>query len=405
MDTAVRYVAPRTYTVVDEGEPSGGAEKSGRPLHSFADAAAYVLIAEPGAGKTTAFETEAASQGGECETVRNFRTFDDKQKWHGKALFLDGLDESRAGVVDGRTPLDDIRRKLDRLGRPPFRLACRWADWMAATDRNRLAEVSPDETVIVLRLDPLSNQNVKDILANNYGVEDTDGFIRTAQKRGVKQLLTNPQNLELLAKLVLLGKWPDSRRQMFHEACRLLVRERNREHLAVNLSNADIDPLIEAAGRLCAVQLFCGTAGYSLPDRVESDDEYPSLTEVGEAGGRMRQVLGTRLFAGTSEGKLAPAHRQIAEFLAAQYVAELLGGGLPLERSLALITGFDGELVPSFSNFASWLAVHNKPSRKRLSELNPSGLVYAGDRQTYSPRRQARHRAEPPPGILPESPV
>ena len=33
-------------------------------LRRYANAAAYVLIAEPGAGKTTAFETEAASQGG-----------------------------------------------------------------------------------------------------------------------------------------------------------------------------------------------------------------------------------------------------------------------------------------------------------------------------------------------------
>ena len=92
----------------------------------------------------------------------------------------------------------------------------------------------------------------------------------------------------------------------------------------------------------------------------------------------------TRLFVGVSEGKLAPAHRQIAEFLAAQYVSGLLKQGLPLERILALITGFDGELVPSFRNFASWLAVHNKQSRKRLSQLNPSGLIYDGDRQTYS---------------------
>ena len=251
-----------------------------------------------------------------------------------------------------------------------------------------MKEVSPDGTVIVLRLDPLSERNVKDILANNHGVEDTDGFIKTARDRGVKELLKNPQNLKLLAESVLRGKWPDSRKEMFQEACRWLVREPNPEHLAANPSNADIGPLIEAAGRLCAVQLLSGTAGYTLPDRAEPDDTYPSLAKVdGEATGRMRQVLGTRLFVGTSEGKLAPTHRQIAEFLAAQYVSGLLDGGLSLERILALITGFDGELVPSFRNFVSWLAVHNKRSRNRLSQLDPSGLIYAGDQQTYSPAR------------------
>ena len=114
-------------------------------------------------------------------------------------------------------------------------------------------------------------------------------------------------------------------------------------------------------------------------------DDYPSLAEVdGDPQGRAWQVLGTRLFAGVSEGKLTPAHRQIAEFLAARHVSALLVDGLPLERVLALITGFDGELLPGFRNFASWLAVHNKRSRKRLSRLNPSGLIYDGDRETFS---------------------
>ena len=182
------------------------------------------------------------------------------------------------------------------------------------------------------------------------------------------------------------GKWPDSRKETFDEACRMLVREPNGGHLAANTSSADPSLLIAAAGRLCAAQLLSGAAGYTLPDRAEPDGDYPSFTEVdGEVGdGTARNVLGTRLFVGVSEGKLTPAHRQVAEFLAAQYVSGLLDRGLPLERILALITGFDAELVPSFYNFASWLAVHNKQSRKRLSQLNPSGLIYDGDRQTYS---------------------
>ena len=83
-----------------------------------------MLIAEPGAGKTTAFETEAAKQGAVCVTVRNFLRFD-KPDWRDATLFLDGLDESRAGPGDRRTPLDGIVKKLDGLGRPPFRLSCR----------------------------------------------------------------------------------------------------------------------------------------------------------------------------------------------------------------------------------------------------------------------------------------
>ena len=384
MNSDPTYVVPRTCTTVHEGDSERGAKSPAAPLIEYSAAAAYVLIAEPGAGKTTAFETEAVRQGGEYVTVRDFRTFD-KAEWRGKTLFLDGLDEARAGTEDGRTPLDDVRAKLHALGCPPFRLSCRWADWMAATDRDRLKEVSPDRAVVVMRLDPLSKQNIRDILANKYGVEDPDGFIKAARKRRIDSLLTNPQNLDLLAKSVLRGKWPDSRKETFEQACHMLAREPNGEHLAANPSTSDTGALLEAAGRLCAAQLLSGGAGYTLPDRAEPDGDYPSLAEVdGEARGGARLALGTRLFEGVSEGKLAPAHRQIAEFLAARYVSGLIVDGLPLERILALITGYDGELLPSFAVFASWLAVHSKRSRKALSRLDPSGLIYAGDRETYS---------------------
>ena len=272
------YVAPRTCTVVDDSQAPRDARDRPTPLTSYANSAAYVLIAEPGAGKTTAFKAEAASQGGTYVTVRNFRTFDDRPEWKDTTLFLDGLDESRAGRTDGRTPLDEIRRKLSRLGCPPFRLSCRWADWMAATDKEALRDVSPDGTIAVIRLDPLSERSIKDILTNNHGVEDADGFIDAARKRGVIRLLSNPQNLDLLSKSVSQGSWPESRKETFDQACRMLVLEPNGQHLTANPLTSDVGPLIEAAGRLCAVQLISGAAGFTLPGRAESDSDFPAFT-------------------------------------------------------------------------------------------------------------------------------
>ena len=309
------YVTRRTCTAVNEDAPEIRSKAPGVPLEEFAAAAAYVLIGEPGAGKTTSFESEAGKQGGVYVTVRKFLTFDEEPEWKGKTLFLDGLDELRVGAVDGRTPLDRIRTKLDRLDRPPFRLSCRWADWFGSNDRERLKEVSPDGTVTVVRLDPLSKQNIKDILTKKYSIEAADDFIGKARERGIDGLLKNPQNLDLLVKSVSRGKWPDSRKETFEQACRMLVLESNGEHLVAKPSSAETGPLIEAAGRLCAVQLLSGVGGNTLPDRAVPDGDYPSLAEVdGEEVSRTRDVLGTRLFVGTSEGKLAPAHRQIAEF-------------------------------------------------------------------------------------------
>ncbi len=80
----------------------------------------------------------------------------------------------------------------------------------------------------MLRLDPLSERQVKDMLKNRHGVADADGFIAAAR---VDRLLRNHQNLDMLAKSVSRGEWPDSRKETFDQACQMLVRETNGEHL------------------------------------------------------------------------------------------------------------------------------------------------------------------------------
>ena len=378
----MNFTAHRTCTIVRDSRspsPSGAALVA---LSKFVKARAYVLIGEPGAGKTTALQAEQEAHGGVYVSVHDFLTYDDKPEWRGTTLYLDGLDEVRAGEVDGRPPLDRILAKLDRLECPPFRLACRWADWLGVYDRSRLDGVSGG-ALTVLRLDPLSKQDIKRILAENHGIADPEGFISGARKRGVGGLLTNPQNLDLLAKAVSSGNWPGSRLETFEIACGMLVREPNIEHSVVKPVSGETKSLLDEAGRLCAMQILGGLAGYTQLDHVTPSRNYPAVP-VGSTGAGTSQVLRTRLFTGTSEGRLIPAHRQIAEFLAARYVSGLIDQGLPLQRLLALVTGFDGELMRPFRNLAAWLGVHNRPSRKQLCRLNPSGLFHAGGKDTFS---------------------
>ena len=379
------YFAQRTCTVINEENSEGRSQGPSAPLTNFADTSAYVLIGEPGAGKTTAFKCEADSHGGAYVTARDFLTFDDKPQWHGKVLYIDGLDETRAGSTDGRTPLDQIRTKLDRLGCPKFRLSCRWADWLGLNDRDQLKKVSSDSQITVLRLDPLSKQDIKDILYKNFDIEDTDGFIAAARERGIDALLKNPQTLEMLAEAVSAGKWPETRKETFELACEKLLTEVNDEHRIANPQNISFERLFDTAGRLCAAQLLTGSAGYTLLGKAIPDEDYPAPEELdSDEEGYVRHVLSTRLFAGSLEGCLVPTHRQISEFLAARYVAGLIDEGLPLDRVLALITGFDGDVLSQFRVFIAWLAVHSKVSRQRISQIDPSGMIYIGDAQDYS---------------------
>ena len=202
-------IVSRTCTEVPEREedrqPHG--ERQSRPLKEFRDTPAYVLLGDPGAGKTTAFESERDALGEEkaCKiSARNFLAFDPQNhpEWRGKVLFIDGLDEVRAGSADIRTPFDQVRGKLDALGKPPFRLSCREADWLGENDRKHLESVSPDSAVRVLRLDPLTDADVASILDARPDIGDAGAFIEAARERGVDGLLANPQTLEMLADVV-----------------------------------------------------------------------------------------------------------------------------------------------------------------------------------------------------------
>lgn len=372
------------------GQAEGAQAEPGRsrPLEAFRESAAYVLLGAPGAGKTEVFKTEGKRDGCHYVTARDFLTFDvdDKPEWRDTTLFIDGIDERRAGAADGRTPLDAIRARLDALGRPGFRLSCREADWFGANDRTHLARVARDGGIKVLRLDPLSDDGIREILTGNLGIEDADVFVATARERGIDALLANPQNLEMLAKAVRGGTWPETRKETFELACERLVREPNRDYRLASRNAPPSSELLSAAERLCAVQLLTGRAGYVLPGG-ESDGDHLELDDV--SGDRsqkrtLRHALGTRLFESAGESQRVPAHRQIAEFLAARHLAKSIDAGLPVRRVLALMTGGDGGVVSELRGLSAWLAVHSKASRAEIIERDPLGTILYGDVRGFS---------------------
>jgi hypothetical protein len=110
------------------------------PLGVFRDTESWILLGEPGAGKTTVFEMEAQATGGLLLPIREFIKLDPQPDWSSKPLFLDGLDEVRA--IGDDSILLQVRNRLSSLGNPPFRLSCRAADWLGETDSKDLGRAS-----------------------------------------------------------------------------------------------------------------------------------------------------------------------------------------------------------------------------------------------------------------------
>ena len=413
MSAKNRFRVTRTCTVLPQGDADGTNPQDTReheptPLAEFRSEPAYVLLGDPGMGKTTAFEMECGELGEEAAYVsaRDFVTFDvdNHPEWQGKTLFIDGLDEVRAGVADARHPLDVIRRRLDKLERPRWRISCRAADWLGTNDLKHLAAVHPDRqnvsdhqypTVKMLQLDPLTEHNRKQLLDAHPHVQDSEEFIGKADRLGIGGLLNNPQTLEMLAIAVMNeGTWPESRRETFEMACRKMADEPNDEHAyGKRLCLSTADQILEAAGYLSTVLLISGTAGYWL-NPVERDREWIRLDVCDyQPRGDLRKALTTKLFRqaeSQSEPRFEPVHRHIAEYLGARYVAKCIGEYLPIARILSLITGEDGNVVTPLRGLSAWLAAHSEPSRSILIERDALGVGLYGDIQGFSIKNKKR---------------
>lgn len=386
-------IVARTCTEVRNRADGANGSIQSRELRHYRDVPAFVLLGDPGMGKTTAFQTEAAAEGGSGHfiTARDFLTLDlaHHPELACKTLFIDGLDEVRSGSIDPRPALDRIRKRLDRLGNPRFRISCRPSDWLRANDRVHLARVAPDSELTVLSLDPLSEQDSTQILGS-IGASDPQNFVQKARVRNIDSLLANPHSLGLLAKAVgVEGSWPSSRVELFERACRQLAAEWNQEH-AVASARPAIGQLLDAAGYLSALLLTTGNAGLLL----KPSDAFDGFLTLEDCEGKpeelLNAVLKTGVFRATGEGRLEPVHRRVAEFLGGRYLAGLVAGGHPVMRILALMTGFDGGVVSSLRGLSAWFATLCPAARDILILRDPTGVGQYGDLSVFATSEKSK---------------
>ena len=378
----MNFRVSRTVVEVTTGEP--GEDRAERPIEAYAECSAFVLLGEAGAGKSTEFRRVAqATQDGHYVTARDFLTFAVRPEWQNKTILIDALDERRAGSQDRRAPLDEIRSKLDQLGRPRFRISCRSVDWLGLNDQRHLSEVSQGREVKILRLNPLTDRDVMEILRGLNMIAAPQEFVRAAEEYGLGALLRNPLTLQLLAKSVAKQDWPRTRTEVYLRASRLLVAEHNEEHQLRAGSNFSDDQKLNAAGRLFAILILSGAEGYS-----NSKNDGESCISISSAQANdphlANAVLHSGLFKQGNPGQYVGFHTAISEFLAGRYLASKLGEGLPVGRVLSLMTGYDGVILPQFRGVVAWIATHSLTWRREFVSADPIGAILEGDVATFS---------------------
>ncbi len=399
-----RKIVPRTVRPVEwngDGDPlprlelpqdaSGrGRPTSAKTLGEFEGARFVVLLGEAGSGKTTEFERAAEGcEDAEYVTARAFLNSEPslRPEWKDKTLFIDGLDETRAGAGKPQEPLDGILARLEALRWPPARIACRPAAWLATNDFKAITSRPGYEHPQVLHLNPLADHHVQEILASR-APGSANGFVEEARRHGLHGILHNPLTLELLAKAFAWdGAWPKNRTETFEQACRQLVSEVNHEHAAATrfargpVTETDA---LDAAGRMAALFLLADQNGIAW-DRTDVADPDGLLLIDDLRGCRpdaLRKALDSRLFSAAAPGTFVPVHAHVAEYLAARHLARAIKRGARLIRVLTLVVLGDG-IPTSLRGLAAWLAALCPAARQALVDADPVAVVTYGDATSF----------------------
>ena len=379
----------RTVSVVKPEEDHRFGQEN-LSLSDFNSDHGYVLLGEPGMGKSTCFSEEANRLDVTAPiSARRFIRHNpaDHTDWQEGPLFIDGLDEVRIGGGDPRAALDRIIAHLRALGRPRFRLSCRAGSWLGYGDLRELSSLTDSEVIPVLELNPLNTHDIRQIISQRR--KDANGFILRAYEHGMEAFLFNPQLLDLLLKSVENGGWPDNPSETFENACRELVRERNSEHRDARSFDTQLPSLqavLSAAGQLSALMLIANKSGWSVDD--SDDTEVLSLRYVDhQERSALREAFDSSLFRGNPRFR-TPTHRLLAEFLGARYLVEKMQNDLMIQRVLALLMGHDGIPFPDLRGLASWLAAMAPETRMALIQADPIAIAFNGDASSFSPKER-----------------
>jgi hypothetical protein len=330
---------------------------------------------------------EAASVfGGSFVPVRQFLTRPAGWVTPGTPLFLDALDEALAGGPSN--PADAVARKLYECGQPRFWLSCRPVDWAALAGTRVLRDAAGNRPLIPVRLLPLDEADVEALV--RAGGQVPTEFLRQVKEARLTPLLQNPQTLLLMLDVASRGGGlPSSRRALYETAADLLAREANRERPQLHHAGRRPPPvaLLDAAGLACSALLLADRDAVELDSSGDQRDvSLDDLDPEGTNRDALRAALASRLFSAVGEGRFAPQHRTVAEFLAGRFLARRVAApSLPLRRVEALLCGGNPEPHPSLRGLFAWVATLLPARAERLVRLDPYGVLAYGDPSEFGP--------------------
>lgn len=235
---------------------------------------------------------------------------------------------------------------------------------------------------IVVRLEPFSEGEQRQLFANFFSDENFEAFAEEVRKFGLAPLLGNPQFLQLLgAAYIESGRVFTSRAKIFADAVKRLAHEANSE-LPRQKAKPSVAEIVEYGGELFAKLLLSGATGIATVEQL-SDDDFPFINSLCHDALLSAFLVDTGLLKPSDDAnKHEPIHRIVAEYCAAGYLVRRIedpGDRLSLERVFAIIAP-NRVTRDELRGMLGWMAaLARQPLQLETIRLDPYAVLANGD--------------------------
>ncbi len=411
-------------------------EKQGKPWGDILNNDVSVLLGTAGSGKTTELRQQVRSLNNEGMAAFLLRTealqsgpftdafdFDltnqaeEFKKWlrseREGIVFLDALDEARLPSGRNESALDKALVAISNaIGRRKsavkLLISSRPSEWRGENDLRRLKQcirrmkklpIPADEDdhaplkIGIYRIAPLSSGDIEK-LAQSRGA-DTELFINSINESLSVELLQQPLDvhffLDAWTASIDAGRVPEtifqSRKQVMNDLVNWRIQTPKDGETR---SNLDFSRAKRAAGKLAAYVLVSGiqdlVQGATENSEVNADKILSTDSEPWTPL-ETRQLLSCGLFHPSVGGRIRFAHRELRDFLAAEFFDRCIRERAFSEEPISILfaDGLGKRTIPQSTERAlGWLATFNVRTKELISEIRPSLLLESGDPKALS---------------------